>query len=115
MPPKAKSKSPKPRAPLSASKKAAAAKKSRITRCKKKCDESGGEKVKRKYAPGEREAAAVRAKVNLAPWRNFFAQYRVDHEAEYEEKGRYAALRSAASKEWAKMSPSRKGAFADKE
>lgn len=105
---------PKARAKLSASKKAAAAKKSRITRCKNKCDASGGEaKVKRSYASSaKRKEAVERANVNLGPWRNFFAQYRVDHEADHPEEGRYRALQAAASAEWRAMSASKKKKFA---
>ena len=105
---------PKARAKLSTAKRAEATKKSRVTRCKNKCEESGGVKVKRSYASSaKRKEAVARAKVNLGPWRNFFAKYRVDHENDYPKEGRYRALQSAASKEWGTMSASKKAAFAD--
>lgn len=105
---------PKARAKLSASKRAEATRKSRITRCKKKCDASDGEaKAKRSYASSaKRQEAVERAKVNLGPWKNFFAQYRVDHESDFPEKGRYRALQSAASEEWGTLSDSKKKKFA---
>jgi hypothetical protein len=54
----------------------------------------------------------ARANTNLGPWRNFFAQYRVDHEADHPEEGRYRALQAAASAEWRAMSASKKKQFA---
>lgn len=115
MPPK-KSGEPKARAKLSTAKRAEATRKSRITRCKKKCDDSGGEaKAKRSYAPGKRQEAAERAKVNLAPWRNFMGQYRRNYELDHNDDGRsYKELQQLASKEWAKMTPSKKAEYADK-
>lgn len=106
---------PKARAKLSTAKRAEATKKSRVTRCKNKCEESGGVKVKRSYASSAKRLAAVaRAKTNLAPWRNFFAQYRRNYELDHNDDGRsYKELQQLASKEWGTMSASKKAAFAD--
>jgi hypothetical protein len=61
---------------LSSSKKAARALKAAVTRCQNKCSATGGAKAPRKSMSASKKRKAAD---RLAPWRNFLAQWRVDH------------------------------------